>query len=320
MMFHYDKGVKLNGASLWLDAHKAVEVCYISHAHLDHAKKHRRILATQQTIQFFTARVGNSHATHLEFKKPLDFEGFKITLFPAGHILGSAQALVEVDGFRMLYSGDFNLTPSAAAEAIEIPQSDVLIMECTYGRPFYRFPDRRLVAQQLLDFIERALRSGATPVVIGYALGKAQEAMKIIGDAGYAMSVHGSVARLAKIYEAFGVRFGSWQKYHRDELAGKVLIVPPAALRTRMIKRIENKKTVFLSGWALHPQTKDRRGVDAALPLSDHCDFEGLLEYARRVNAKKIYTLHGFEDFATHLRRLGFAAEPLQSQKQLSLF
>lgn len=319
-MFHYNKGIKINGSALWLDAQKAVDICCVSHGHLDHAKKHRKILATETTIRFFDTRVGKTSAVALQFGKAFEFDGFNVTLFPAGHILGSAQVLVEVDGLRLLYSGDFNLVNGATAEPIEIPQSDVLIMECTFGRPFYRFPDRRFVECQLLEFVEQCFRSGATPVVIGYALGKAQEAMKILGDAGHRMSVHGSVAQLANIYEQYGVCLGRWQKFKKDEIDGTVLIAPPKAVRTRMVKHLTNKKTCFLSGWALHPETKYRRGVDVALPLSDHADFDGLVEYARRVNPKKIYTTHGFEDFALYLRRVGFDAEPLRTVKQPSLF
>ncbi|MFQ6113941.1 MAG: MBL fold metallo-hydrolase RNA specificity domain-containing protein, partial [bacterium] len=138
---------------------------------------------------------------------------------------------------------------------------------------------------------------------------------------GYELSVHGTIAQLAEIYEEFGIKFGRWEKYWKDRLEGKVLVIPPRAIRSRMIKRIPKKKTVFLSGWAFHPGTKYRYGVNEALPLSDHADFEGLIEYATRVNAKKIYTTHGFfEEFAVYLRRLGFHAEPLQEKKQLSLF
>ncbi|MFQ5485550.1 MAG: MBL fold metallo-hydrolase RNA specificity domain-containing protein [Desulfobacterales bacterium] len=134
------------------------------------------------------------------------------------------------------------------------------------------------------------------------------------------MSVHGSIARLAETYERYGVQLGQWQRYHKDEIAGKVLIAPRTALRTRMIKRIERKRTVFLSGWAVHPGTKNRYGVDCVLPLSDHADFDGLLQYIEQVRPKKIYTTHGPRDFAVHLRQLGYNAEPLQPTQQLELF
>ncbi|MFQ5709146.1 MAG: MBL fold metallo-hydrolase RNA specificity domain-containing protein [bacterium] len=319
-MFEYNHGIKINGTSLWLDAHKSVDFCCVTHAHMDHAKKHKRILATAETLRFLTRRVGKTQATALEFRQPYEFGACAVTLLPAGHILGSAQVLVERDGLRLLYSGDFNLEASATAEAIEIPESDILIMECTFGKPQYRFPQRQVVETQLRDFVTEAFNEGAVPVVVGYALGKAQEAMKILGDAGHHLSVHGSIAALAKIYEQFGVDFGGWEKYNKDHLEGKVLIIPPNAVRTRMVKRLQAKKSVFLSGWAINRGTQYRYGVDAALPLSDHADFDGLLEYARRVHPRKIYTTHGPDEFAHHLRAAGFDAEPLKKPAQLALF
>ncbi|MFQ5865686.1 MAG: MBL fold metallo-hydrolase RNA specificity domain-containing protein [bacterium] len=319
-MFHFNKGIKINGTSLWLDAQKSVEVCCVSHGHLDHAKKHQQTIATNKTIRIIDHRAGRTRALGLEYHEPLEYDDCCITLFPAGHILGSAQIMVEADGFRLLYSGDFNMQNGATTEPIEIPESDILIMECTFGKPQYRFPKTKVLEEQLLGFVNTALKEGAVPVVVGYALGKAQEAMKILGDAGYQLSVHRTIAQLAEIYEEFEIMFGDWEKHSKDRVDGKVLIIPPRAVRTRMIKRIPKKKTVFLSGWAVHPGTKYRYGVDEALPLSDHADFEGLLEYARRVNPKKIYTTHGFEEFAIYLKQVGFDAEPLQEVKQLSLF
>ncbi len=319
-MFQYDKGIKINGTDLWLDAQKSVGLCCVSHSHMDHAVKHTKSLATDKTIRFLNQRIGKSKSTCLTFKKPYEIDGCTITLFPAGHILGSAQVFVEKDGQTLLYSGDFNLDESATAEPIEIPESDILIMECTFGKPVYRFPKRKIVADQLISFVNNTFKQNAVPVVSGYALGKAQEAMKILGDAGFELSVHGSVAVLAKIYEEFGINFGIWSKFNKAELDGKVLVVPPSAIKNRMVKNIPNRRTVFLTGWAVHAGTKYRRGVDEALPFSDHADFDGLIEYAKRVNPKKIFTTHGFEEFPHYLRQLGFDAEPLKKIKQLSLF
>ncbi|MFQ5768921.1 MAG: MBL fold metallo-hydrolase RNA specificity domain-containing protein [bacterium] len=319
-MFNYNKGIQITGTSLWLDAHKAVDICCVSHGHMDHAKKHKQIIATHKTIRFHNHRIGNTQARTLAYHEPLEFDGCVVTLFPAGHILGSAQIMVEVDGLRLLYSGDINIEKSATAEPIDIVESNILIMECTYGKPTYQFPERKVVEEQLLEFVEATFKQGAVPVVAGYALGKAQEAMKILGQAGYELSVHGSIALLANIYEEFGICFGRWEKYQKDQIEGKVLVVPPKAVRTRMIERIAKKRTVFLSGWAINSGTKYRYGVHEALPLSDHADFDGLMEYARKVNPKKIYTTHGPEEFALYLRQLRFDAEPLKTASQLSLF
>ena len=239
-MFSYDKGIKLNSSSLWLDAGSRVEACVVSHAHLDHAKKHSLMIATDKTIRILDKRIGKTRSIGLDFGEPYDFDGLNVTLLPAGHILGSAQILVQANGSRLLYSGDFNVQQSATAEAIEIPESDILIMESTFGQPAYSFPDRQQVSEMLCNFVAQAFRVGATPVVAGYALGKSQEAMKILGDAGYKLSVHGSVAVLARIYEEFGIRFGDWEKYKRKETDGKVLIIPRIAIRSRMVKRLQS--------------------------------------------------------------------------------
>ena len=320
MIFHYDKGIKIIGSQLWLDAHRSVEFCCVSHAHLDHAKKHGKVIATPETLFFLNQRIGKTGSVKLGYEEPCEFEGCKVTLFPAGHILGSAQTLVEVNGLRLLYSGDFNMRESAAAEPIIIPESDILIMECTFGKPIYKFPSRKQIEEQLISFVEKSIEDGFVPVVIGYVLGKSQEAMKILGDAGFEMSVHGSIARLAKTYEAFGIKLGKWDRYKKDELEGKVVVAPRTALKTRMLKNIARKRTVFLSGWAIHNGAKKRYGVDEILPLSDHADFAGLLEYIRQVKPKKIYTTHGPRAFAFYLRQLGYNAEPLQPAKQLELF
>ncbi|RMF60162.1 MAG: MBL fold metallo-hydrolase [Calditrichaeota bacterium] len=319
-MFFYDKGIKINGSSLWLDAQRVVQTCCVTHGHMDHARRHDLVIATKKTIRILQERVGKMRAIPLEFKQRLHLDGCTVRFFPAGHILGSAQILVENHGLRLLYSGDFNLHNCATAEAIEIPESDVLIMECTFGRPFYRFPQRAVVEQQLLDFVQRAFAQKAVPVVLAYALGKAQSAMKILGDAGFEMSVHTTIARLAKIYEEFGVDLGRWSGFKKSEIQGKVLVMPRHVAQTRLLQKIPNRRTVFLTGWAVNPGTKQRCRVDEALPLSDHADFDGLLEYARRVNPKRIYVTHGFSEFAQHLKRAGFDARPLKTANQLSLF
>lgn len=320
MIFDYERDIKISGSPLWLDAGRRVESCVVTHAHLDHARKHRCILATEATLAFLKKRLGKSRSIVLNYREPYSFDGCTVTLFPAGHILGSAQVLIEKNGLRLLYSGDFNLESSAAAESAEVPESDILIMESTFGRPDYCFPPRAQVEAQLIDFVANTLRSGAVPIVVGYVLGKSQEAMKILGQAGFQLSVHGSIAMLARVYEAHGVPFKNWSKYNKDDLEGKVLIVPRIAVQSRVVKRIENKRIVYLSGWAMNPQLKARMQVDEALPLSDHADFNGLIEYARRTNAKKIYTTHGTRTFAKHLCRLGFDARPLAASRQMSLF
>jgi len=319
-MFVYERGIRLNGSNVWVDVGRKVETCIVSHGHMDHAKKHQLILATEKTIAILKNRIGLNDAHVLRYGEPFHLDGFSVTLYPAGHILGSAQVLIEMNGRRLLYSGDFNIAGSATAEPIEIPESDILIMECTFGKPHYRFPHRQQIEQQLVTFVERTFAAGKVPVVVGYALGKSQEAMKIIGAAGYAMAVHSAAAKMARIYEQYGIVFGDWQSLNKDDLHDKVLIVAHHVTKTRFLARMQNKRTLFLSGWAVDSGFRFRVRTDEALPLSDHADFPGLMRYAKQVNARQIFTTHGFDEFAYHLRQEGYDAQPLKKQAQLELF
>ncbi len=321
-MFEYDKGIRLHGSSLWLDAAKTVSHCCVSHAHMDHARRHKHIVATPATVSLIRRRLGQIPATIMPFGAPHVFGQVQVTLFPAGHILGSAQTLVENEaGERLLYSGDFNTEPCSTAESLAYPTCDTLIMECTFGNPAYRFPSRQILAQQLCELVAEKLAQDYIPCIYGYALGKAQEAMKILSDNGFTLSVHGSIIHLAQVYEKHGIDFGSYDRLRADTaVPGRVLILPPAARRQRVVKRLQKPFSIFLTGWGIKPEARFRYGVDTVLPLSDHADFDGLLQYIERVRPKRIYTTHGPKTYYQFLRQQGYDAHPLEPSAQQELF
>ncbi len=320
-MFEYDKGILLSGTGLWLDATRSVPRCCVSHAHMDHARRHKHIIATPATVSLIRRRLGHIPATVANYHDPIETDGYRITLFPAGHILGSAQILVEGEKGRLLYSGDFNTELSSTAETIVYPSCDTLIMECTFGNPAYRFPPRQILAQQLCEVVAEKLSQGYIPCIYGYALGKAQEAMKILADHGFSLSVHGSIIHLAEVYERHGISFGEFQRLRPDTaVPGRVLILPPAARRQRIVKRLQKTFSIFLTGWGVKPEARFRYGVDKVLPLSDHADFDGLLAYIRRVSPARIYTTHGPKNYYLFLREQGYDAWPLEPSAQQELF
>lgn len=323
-MFTYDRGIRITGGALTLDAHVHSKACCITHAHMDHLRSHRHIYATPATVAFIERRLGHVPSTAIGFDQPFQCEGCTITFLPAGHILGSAQILVERDGKRLLYSGDFKTGNSATAEPLAYAACDVLIMECTFGHPRYRFPPRQEIVEQLCDWAAQALDDGNVPIVYAYTLGKAQEAMKILADNGFALCAHHSIMRLLEVYRDAGIEFGQVIQFRTGPAArglrGRVLVMPPQSRQSRQVEKIANKKTMYLSGWALDAGARYRFGVDEALPLSDHCDFDELVEYVRRIQPKKVFTTHGPPEFAVHLRSLGIDAKPLQPGRQGELF
>ena len=160
-----------------------------------------------------------------------------VTLLPAGHIFGSAQIFLQGEHDSLLYTGDFKLRHGKSAEAAEWRQADTLIMETTYGLPRYRLPPTEQVVNEIVAFCRDSLDEGATPVLLGYSLGKAQEVLCSLAGAGLTPMLHGSVYQMTRVYEQFGQSFCEYVRYNANEVAGKVLICPPSANRSRMLEK-----------------------------------------------------------------------------------
>jgi Cft2 family RNA processing exonuclease len=198
---------------------------------------------------------------------------------------------------------------------------DVLLMECTFGRPRYVFPSRDEVAARIVTFARRALEDGCAPLLLAYSLGKAQEAMAILTRANVPVTAHGAVHAMARVYEAAGVQLGSYEKYDPATYDGtRALIWPPSGKSRPKGAYQRPLRSAMLTGWALDPGASYRYGVDEMIPLSDHADFPALLAYVERAQPKKVWLNHGRNDFVCQLRRLGIDAEYLEAHQQLALF
>jgi len=268
------------------------------------------------------ARLAGKRIEHvMEFGVTAEVRGMRVTLLPAGHILGSAQFYLEEGGESLLYTGDFKLRPGLSAERAQWREADTLIMETTFGLPKYRFPPPEQVMAEMVRFCAECLEQGRTPVLLGYSLGKAQEILCALTRAGMRPMLHGTVHKMTEIYRKLRPGFPcEYDPYDANEIAGKVLICPPSANRTAMVTQIENRRTAVLTGWAAEPGAKFRYGCDAAFPLSDHADYEDLVRYVELVKPKRVLTLHGFaSEFAADLRRRGVEAWALTGENQLEL-
>ncbi|HUS36420.1 MAG TPA: MBL fold metallo-hydrolase RNA specificity domain-containing protein [Verrucomicrobiae bacterium] len=323
-------GVFLPQLGLWLDPHEPKlahdELTFVSHAHSDHTALHREIILSAPTSRLMHARIpGEWIERILEFNEKRTFKSpfgqeFDITLTPAGHIFGSAMSLIESNGESLLYTGDFKLRRGLSAEPCQPVRADTLIMETTYGQSKYRFPPTAEVIQGVIRFCREALDNEETPVLLGYSLGKSQEILCGLGEAGLPIMLHGTVHRLTKIYEGFGQCFPPYEKYEAGAARGKVLLCPPNTANSAMLRNLGKTRTAVLTGWAVDPSCRFRYQAHAAFPLSDHADFPDLIEFVKQVQPKKVYTLHGFaSDFAQTLRDLGYDAQALSEEDQLAL-
>ncbi len=320
MNYALGDGVHFPAAGLWLDPHEPRPLAVVSHAHSDHVRRHRRTICTPATADLIRHRHGAVALQPLDFGTPLRLGSLRLTLHPAGHVLGSAQALVESGDTRLLYSGDLRLRPSAAAEVADVPEADVLVMETTFGRPRYVFPPEETVVEQMLTFCTRGFAAGQRPVLFAYSLGKAQEAIALLHRHGLSVAAHPSVLAINAIYRRHGADLPDCAAWDGPLAERSVIVCPPQARRNRLFAEERRFRFAVLTGWAMDSGARFRYRCDEAFPLSDHCGYDDLLRYVELTRAKTVHTLHGFSrEFATELRRLGVEAFPVGESMQLPL-
>jgi Cft2 family RNA processing exonuclease len=324
-------GLHLPALALWLDPHRArrgPDRAFVSHAHADHTAAHRETILTAPTARLMQARMGGHRTEHvLAFGESRDFTGpageFRITLLPAGHILGSAMARIEHRGGTLLFTGDFKLEAGPAAEACDPAAAsgcDTLIMETTFGQPRYRFPPASEVMADVVVFCRRALDEGVIPVLLGYSLGKTQDVLARLAGAGLPLMLHPQALEMTRVYEEFNVRFPPYEPFDPSRASGRVLLCPPGPPLKTIRRSLPALRTALLTGWAVDAACRFRAGAHAAFPLSDHADFPGLIEFVRRVAPRRVLTVHGFAvEFAETLQVLGYDARPLVPEEQLLL-
>jgi DNA ligase 1 len=317
----YERGVHLPTLDLWLDPWDERPTAFVSHAHTDHIGNHHEVILSRATGKLMTARLPGNRVEHqLDFRVPFSFRKAELTLYPAGHIYGSAQAHILAENQSLLYTGDFKLRKGKSAEPIEWRQSDILIMETTYGFPRYVFPPTDQVIAQLVKFCAETIEEDATPILFGYSLGKAQEILAALFGSGFRILLHPAVFRMTKLYETLQDRLPPYSLFRREDLPGSVFICPPSANRTKLVQSIRSRRTAMLTGWALNPGANHRFQCDVAFPLSDHADYLDLLKYVELVQPKRVFTLHGYAtEFAEELRRRGVEAWALGADNQLEL-
>ncbi len=314
----FDRGVYLPGLDLWLDALRKQDFAVISHAHSDHTARHARPVLTPNTQLLLSEYLRKSQSVTLEYGEPLDASDYSITLHPAGHCLGSAQALVtqRSDGARLLYTGDIRVQPSPINEPLETVSCDTLVIESTYGRPDYVFPPQADAVANAVRVLTAWLEQGALPVALGWRLGKAQEILHHLLSAGFRVACEDGIYDVARKYEDGGVTFpGPYRIFDGTAADDEVLLFPPGRKSREYISqhRPPGRPVRYLevTGWAAgsgrRPWGSGRPG-DASLPYSDHADFNDLIAYVQAVHPRRIFTVFGFPDLAERLRRMGYAA------------
>ena len=309
-------GIYLPAIDLWLDSRQPVASNWISHAHGDHAQPgHGRIWATHQTMRIFVTRSPEAAAsalTALEFGESWEWNGARLTAYPAGHILGAAQLLIEFGGERLVYTGDIKLRPPMLGQATVVVECDRFIVESTFGLPIYHFLDRESAVGRIQRFARECLEDGVTPVLFGYGLGRGQEVTWALCQAGIPVAVHGAIAKLIPEYERAGFEFPGWEPYDAKLAEGRAMVLVPG-MRDVVEASARDARIAYVSGWAAVDNARARSGAEELIPYSDHGDFGELLALVDGSKARRVDVVHGYtEDFARILRGRGIDAHAAQ--------
>ncbi|MDP3405585.1 MAG: ligase-associated DNA damage response exonuclease [Brevundimonas sp.] len=287
----------------YVDPVRPVDRAVITHGHADHARAgHGAVLATRQTLAIMAERYGEAFTVlrqPVEYGEIASHNGVEIRLVPAGHVLGSAQAVISWQGLTMVVSGDYKRRRDPTCALFEPVPCHVFISEATFGLPVFTHPPDteevgRLV-QSLGQFPDRAHLVGA------YALGKAQRVICLLREAGWErpIHVHGALERLNRLYEREGVDLGPILPatgLKKDALGGDVAIAPPSAIQDRWARRFADPVTAFASGWMLVKARARQRGVELPLVISDHADWPELIQTFEEVRPEELWITHGREE------------------------
>jgi putative mRNA 3-end processing factor len=300
-------GLYCKPGGFFIDPTRKVPLAVITHGHSDHARSgHTKAIATPDTLAIMACRYGEGFAgsqAGLPYGQVIQLGDARVTLYPAGHILGSAQVLIEYGGARIAISGDYKRTRDPTARAFEPIACDVFVTEATFALPVFCHPDPQQEIGKLLASL--AVFPESCHTVGCYSLGKTQRLIAELRRAGYDKTVylHGGLMRLTQLYEERGVVLGPYALVtpdNRKSLAGEIVLCPPSALADSWSRTLPDAIPAAASGWLQIRARAKQQGVELPLVVSDHCDWPQLIETIHETGAGEIWVTHGREDALVH--------------------
>jgi len=300
-------GLYCEPGGFYIDPLRPVPRAVISHAHADHARPgHGQVLATKGTLAVMRTRMGAERIgtqQELAYGERLTINGVTLSLHPAGHVLGSAQIALEYQGAKAVISGDYKRQLDPTCAPFEPQSCDVFITEATFGLPIFQHPAIGDEIAKLLASV--ALFPQRTHVVGCYAFGKCQRVIAELRQAGYTAPIylHGALLPVCEAYRQMGVELGELRPAtvaEKTALRGAIVLAPPSAIADRWSRRLEDPVVCMASGWMRIRQRAKAGGIELPLIISDHADWNDLLETIREVGAPEVWVTHGSEEALLH--------------------
>jgi putative mRNA 3-end processing factor len=314
------KGIYCIPGKFYLDPWFPVEYAIISHGHADHSRPgNKHYLCQNDSKAIIKHRLGQDISIEsLGYNEPKNINGVQVSFFPAGHVIGSAQIRLEYKGYVVVFSGDYKTQPDFISTPYEPVKCHEFITESTFGLPIYKWKKEEELQAELQNWILQNQQNNRTSVFLGYSLGKAQRIMKLIEGVDD-IYVHTAINNLNNAISGSGIELPKTRLLNYDfkkaDIQNKIIILPPALLGSRMLKKIPNAATAICSGWMHIRGNRRWKGVDAGFSISDHADWDGLLEAVKATGAEKVHVTHGSQAvFSKYLNEIGIEAYELKTE------
>jgi putative mRNA 3-end processing factor len=319
-----DKGLYCSAGNFYIDPWKPVERAVITHGHSDHARPGSKYyLCHHFTKPILQLRLGDFDYQTVEWNEPVYFNGVTVTLFPAGHIIGSSQIKVEHKGEIWVVSGDYKVEDDGISGAFEPVKCHTFITESTFGLPIYTWKPQAQIYSGIQDWIKGNQAAGKTSVLIAYSLGKAQRVLQAVKEVSDKIFAHGAIYNMHEaLLNAKILPNGTLPAITRvtpdipkEAYRGSVVIAPPSADGTPWMRRFSPAAVGICSGWMQVRGNQRRRNADAGFALSDHCDWKSLLHAVEATGAEKVFVTHGFQSvFSRYLNESGIEAAEVKTE------
>lgn len=315
-----NRGIFCRPGNFYIDPWFPVDYALITHAHADHARwGMKKYLCHHFSEPILKKRIGEDiKVQSIAYNEPITINGVEVTFFPAGHIIGSAQIRLAYKGYTTVISGDYKLQDDGLSTPFEAVRCNEFVTESTFALPIYHWQKIADGNKQMQDWVLQNQAQSRTSVFVGYSLGKAQrimQALEGIDD----IFVHSSIAVLNTAFEEIGITLPEYELLDFDApkntLQGKIIVVPPSLLDSNVIKKIPDAATAICSGWMQVRGSRRWRSADAGFAISDHADWQALLDAVKATGAEKVHVTHGYADvFAKYLNELGIQADAVKTQ------
>ncbi|WP_108803251.1 ligase-associated DNA damage response exonuclease [Aquimarina sp. Aq107] len=314
-----EKGIYCDIAKVYLDPWKPVNNAIITHGHADHSRwGHKSYITHHTNIPIIKHRLGDINVNGKEYGETFIINNVKFSLHPAGHIIGSSQIRVEHKGEIWVFTGDYKIENDGISVPYEPVRCHTFITECTFGLPTFKWTPQQEVFNNINNWWLENQTEGKTSILFGYSLGKAQRLLKYLNPEIGKIYTHGAIENMTNVIRpmvSFPETTLITRETKKDDFIGNIVIAPPSTHGSTWIRKMVPYVTASASGWMAFRGARRRRAIDKGFVLSDHCDWDGLLNAVQETGATKIITTHGYtEIFSKYLRELGYDARTEKTQ------